>query len=270
MPKKTLENVRHGFIGYEDTLSKETDRTSSLAPYGSKYGGISAIFSQLCEEYKLDPYSQSIGLAYLDLLEDNESKFMKIQEGASPVFIGVSCLLHAIYVGFFTKSENERYMCIIDRTLKGVDEYRNVSFYKYDLSLLNVEVLNMLKNILQQHVPLFVQNEFTKLIGCTKDNFCKEVEGFIDTKGAFPNQKRGNCGVANAKPLYFFAKLFENPTLPQIEESFAAFKQFSKHCRQTIEKKTDLLPLHPQLESFISTSQLLIDQLFKLTTEKKE
>ena len=197
------------------------------------------LLGTICDEWKSDDhFLNKVGKAFKNCVHFNNVKLAKqVRNGHKPIFIHVGWFRHSVYMGFIGD-----YLCIINRGQKLINK-PSFSMYHFDREKMTPEIMKELIDcIATKSKDLFIQQKILDLLNCKKDDVSEEVAIFIKENKIFQPQKRGNCALANAKPLLFFAKLFEksfSPTREDMEKSYQYYKGFTNFAREYVLQKTD-------------------------------
>ncbi len=210
---------------------------------GSEYGytSISAthILACGCKQWKPDDlFLKKIGKAYDECVRPDLNKLLDQVKNGEITFLETGYRRHGIYMSFFGN-----YLCIINRGIHST-EGKEFSLFRFDRTKMTREIADKL---LTERDPTkksqFIKKEIIQLLYCTEDEVTCKISEFIKSNQKFKTQNRQNCSLANAKPLLFFAKIFEksfSPTSEEIKESYTFFKEFTKFTRKYVLKKLEI------------------------------
>ncbi len=180
---------------------------------------------------------QKISYAYeQSRINSLENVLNSIKTGNDPVFIHGGWDGHSVFIGFFGD-----YLCIINKGENLTNE-KKVQVYHFDRQKLDLNDLKSLCDdidVFDTKAP-FLYRDLMQKIDAQEDAVSQRIMNFIRKRNCFPLQTRGNCSVANCKPLIFFAKVFEKGPPSEshdFEGSFKFFKSVTGFTRKFIKDK---------------------------------
>ncbi len=213
----------------------------------------------------MSPFGKANAQKYVQDIVD------KVRAGNKPVFLFTGYNIHMIVFGFY-----KDFCCIINRGDKGGRDVKEYEFFRFDGTQFDKTVVESLLKAAgscpDTALKVIYEDVLKKIKKNQPDPVCDTIDWMIKKKDYFKSQVRGNCPIANSKPLIFFVRTVdsEKELSIRINEHFNGISNTNPDCKSEkieSEMKEIVKNCHADFKRF---SHALREYVYEITKPPKE